>query len=635
LDKTQLQSILNDNSKAKIAIVGDFCLDAYYFLDTSLSEVSVETGLPTQAVRDFRIGLGGAANVAHNLKTMGVAVVDAFGIIGDDLYGREMIRLMEGCGIETRHLKVQKEHWQTNVYSKFYENHEEAPRMDIGNSNVPGGSIVSEILNGLVSAIESYDLLIINQQLGNGIHTESFRINLASFLKNQCPVPAIVDSRDFNDFYPDTIRKLNEFEGAAILSRPLSNPKALMDERTAEETASALFNRWGKPVFLTRGSRGCIKADAKGISAVKGIHTPVKIDTVGAGDSMLSGIAAALSTGHNAAEAMDFGNIVATVTVQKLFQAGTATPQEILKVGEDPDYLYSTDKTSLTAERTYYKESEIEIINPQPHSQGFKYALFDHDGTISTLREGWEKIMEPMMVESILGEKRFNIDETSYGKILAQVSDFIEKTTGVQTINQMTGLVKIIRDNGYVPENEILSAVEYKSIFNARLLNMVEKRVHRIESGDLKAEDYTVKGSISFLEYLREKGITLFLASGTDEEDVRREAEIMGYASFFNGGIYGSLGIPDEDPKRMLVKKIIGDIGKDAVSGLVTFGDGPVEIRETKKRGAWCVGLVSDEVKRHGINQNKRKRLVSAGADILIPDFSYKGELEKILFPNS
>ena len=152
--------------------------------------------------------------------------------------------------------------------------------------------------------------------------------------------------------------------------------------------------------------------------------------------------------------------------------------------------------------------------------------------------------------------------------------------------------------------------VNVQSTFN------VEKTADRIES------------------ILKEKGITLYLASGTDGVDVQREAELMGYASFFDGGIHGSTGNPDEDPKRMVIRKIIGEIGESHASRIVTFGDGPVEIRETRKRGGFCVGLVSDEVKRHGINPAKRSRLVLAGSDILIPDFSYTTELENILFTN-
>ncbi len=627
MDKEQILSILEKSSSAKIAVVGDFCLDAYYFLDPSLSEKSVETGLATRGVRDFRMDLGGAANVAHNLKAIGVGIVDAFGITGGDMYGRELLRAMNACGIGTQNLIEQSVDWQTNVYSKIYENHQEAPRLDIGNGNIPRNSITSEILKRLIDGIESYDLLIINQQLRNGLHTESFRMGLTGFLKDRCTIPVIVDSRDYNDLYPNTIRKLNESEGAGILGNTNL-------DSAAEETASQLFKRWDRAVFLTRGSRGCILADQTGIKSVMGIHTTDRKDSVGAGDSMLAGIAAALSTGHDAGSAMEFGNIVATITVQKLYQAGTASPEEILEPGEEPDSLYNTDKASIASNRHYFKDSEIEIIETNLHHRKFEYALFDHDGTISTLREGWERIMEPMMVESILGEERTHVDEEIYKHISKQVSLYIEQTTGIQTINQMMGLVKLVRDNGYVPEDDILSAAEYKAIFNTRLLEMVNKRIRRIESGSLQSEDFTIKGSISFLNVLKKKGITLFLASGTDGVDVQREAELMGYASFFDGGIFGSTGNPDEDPKRMVVRKIIAEIGENHASGIVTFGDGPVEIRETRKRGGFCVGLISDEVKRHGINPAKRSRLVLAGSDILIPDFSYTAELEDILFNN-
>jgi hypothetical protein len=53
-----------------------------------------------------------------------------------------------------------------------------------------------------------------------------------------------------------------------------------------------------------------------------------------------------------------------------------------------------------------------------------------------------------------------------------------------------------------------------------------------------------------------------------------------------------------------------------------TFGDGPVEMRETERRGGLCIGVASDELRRFGLNLSKRKRLIRAGADLIIPDFS-------------
>ena len=57
------------------------------------------------------------------------------------------------------------------------------------------------------------------------------------------------------------------------------------------------------------------------------------------------------------------------------------------------------------------------------------------------------------------------------------------------------------------------------------------------------------------------------------------------------------------------------------------FGDGPVELREGKKRGATAIGVASDEARRHGMNIAKRPRLVLGGADAIIPDFSWAPEL--------
>ncbi len=72
-------------------------------------------------------------------------------------------------------------------------------------------------------------------------------------------------------------------------------------------------------------------------------------------------------------------------------------------------------------------------------------------------------------------------------------------------------------------------------------------------------------------------------------------------------------------------------IGEFETGQIATFGDGPVEIRETHKRGGITIGVASDEKKRYGLNQIKRTRLIKAGADIIIPDFSQSAELLSLL----
>jgi hypothetical protein len=72
----------------------------------------------------------------------------------------------------------------------------------------------------------------------------------------------------------------------------------------------------------------------------------------------------------------------------------------------------------------------------------------------------------------------------------------------------------------------------------------------------------------------------------------------------------------------MVLDRILDSIGDNEAASIVTFGDGPVEIRETHKRGSITAGIASNELRRYGLNQVKRTRLIQAGADIIVPDFS-------------
>jgi beta-phosphoglucomutase-like phosphatase (HAD superfamily) len=150
---------------------------------------------------------------------------------------------------------------------------------------------------------------------------------------------------------------------------------------------------------------------------------------------------------------------------------------------------------------------------------------------------------------------------------------------------------------------------------------MVDARMARLQSGELSTDDYMIKGSRRLLEALREAGIELFLASGTDEEFVMAEAAALGVDGFFTGRVFGSIGDPKVEAKKVVLERIVSEVGPQALDGLVTFGDGPVEVRETKKRGSYAVGVASDEPRRFGWNLAKRSRLIRAGADLVTPDF--------------
>ncbi len=239
--------------------------------------------------------------------------------------------------------------------------------------------------------------------------------------------------------------------------------------------------------------------------------------------------------------------------------------------------------------------------------------------------------MAPVMMKAVLGDRFQTADESLYRKVQKRVLDYIDKSTGIQTIVQMQGLVELVREFGIVPADRVLDRFGYKRIYNEALMQMVSERIARLQRGQLDVTDFTVKGAVAFLEALRARGVTLYLASGTDHADVVAEAEVLGHAPLFNGGIYGAVGDIDSCSKKMVLDRILRE---HHLSGpeLAVFGDGPVELRESRKRGGLAIGVASDEVRRYGLNLEKRTRLIKAGAHVVVPDFSQRDELIKLLF---
>lgn len=630
MKKEKLKKILDDIGSVRIAVIGDFCLDAYWFINEAMSEISIETNEVTRPVATQRYSLGGAGNVTANLAALGIENVSAFGVIGTDPFGAEMKRIMKETGIRTDNLIIQNESWSTHAYAKPYIEDKELNRVDFGNYNILSNETAHRLIDNLEKEIPEFDIIIINQQVPSGIHTDYFRPLLAGTILKFPQKAFVVDSRNFNDFYNGAIRKMNDTE-AMRLCGVIKKPDEVVTHSEIVSAARDLFDRYKKPLFITRGSKGSLTIDDNGISEIPGLMILSKVDTVGAGDSYLAGAASVLAAGHSMLDAGTSGTYVAGVTVQKLFQTGTATPEEVLLIGGDPDFVFSSELAEDLRRASYLDNTEIEIVNRWKGKPVIEYAIFDHDGTISTLREGWELIMTPVMIRAILGTRYQDADESLFHNVKMRVAEYIDKTTGIQTLAQMKGLLGLIMEFGCVPESEMLDEFGYKKIYNDELLRMVTERERKYERGELSLEDFTVKNSIPFLQKLHDSGIKLYLASGTDVADVVSEARVLGYDHLFEGRIYGAVGDINKEAKKIVLDRILDTIGSSASGKVVTFGDGPVEIRETNKRSGITIGVASNELRRYGLNESKRTRLIKAGADIIIPDFSQISQLLDML----
>lgn len=632
MQKFKVIDILKKIREIKVAIYGDFCLDAYWILDPIGSEVSVETGLKGQAVRNHYYNLGGAANIVANLASLNPKSIQAIGVIGNDIFGYELKKQLKALNVNIDYLIEQEDNYITNVFGKRYLENEEKARIDFGIFNIKYSKIYNLLLKYIKNALNQNDIFIFNQQVPGSLSSELFFSNCNNIFKQNDNKLLILDSRDYVDKFKYIIRKLNEYEAAKILGIDI-NRGDFLDKELLKEIARDLYSQYLKPVFITRGERGVSGYWEQGFFDIPGIETLGEKDTVGAGDTFISALSLALASGYNPIEAAEFANLAATVTVQKLFVTGTAKAEEIIRTNENADYIYFPEIAEDIRQANYLKNTEIEICYPlnDLDTSNIKYVVFDHDGTISVLRQGWENVMEEMMVKAITGNNHSSISPVMMGKINENVRDYIDKSTGVETIIQMEALVDMIKYFGLVDKSNILDSLSYKEEYLKKLMAFISHRIDKVKNKELGLTDVTIKGSVDFIANLRKLGLNLYLASGTDEEDVVNEASLLGYAHYFNGGIYGARDKIKNYSKRIVVKEILE---KNKLNGneLMVVGDGPVELRECRRCGGIAIGTATNEVRRYGLNKRKRERLIKSGAHIIIPDFSQLDILLKILF---
>jgi len=265
------------------------------------------------------------------------------------------------------------------------------------------------------------------------------------------------------------------------------------------------------------------------------------------------------------------------------------------------------------------------VRRPVAPGRRFGFVLFDFDGTLSLIREGWPEVMLPMMVE-ILRPLRPGAADAELHRM---VEEDVMRLNGKQTIYQMMRFAERVREFGGTP----LEPVEYKHEYHRRLLVRVDHRRSGLRSGSLKPDAALLRGSHALLTDLTRRGLKLYLASGTDEVFVKEEAQLLGVADFFEGRIYGAKDNFKDFSKKMIVDRILHE---NRIPGeqLLAFGDGYVEIENTREVGGYAVGVCSNEKLGGGWDDWKRDRLTRADADLLIPDYGDMPGLTRLLFGN-
>jgi phosphoglycolate phosphatase len=264
----------------------------------------------------------------------------------------------------------------------------------------------------------------------------------------------------------------------------------------------------------------------------------------------------------------------------------------------------------------------IEIIHDQCVRGHIRFAVFDMDGTLSLLREGWQEVMVSAMMAELLQTPTHEGEP----ELLRYVTELVTQTTGQTASYQMVRLFDEVLKRGGMPENPLV----YKERYLARLDQRIGPRIEALKAGRVTPEEMMVPGAREILEAMRARDVRCYLVSGTYKSYVYDEANALQIAPFFSG-IYGALDNPDLYSKRQFMQELLATFLLDGRE-VVALGDGITEIKEAKKAGVMAVGVASNETTRTGIDEHKRDLLIQAGADIIVPDFQEHQELMAYLF---
>lgn len=318
ISRARLEGLLADAASQHVVIIGDAMLDVY--LRGDVERISPEAPVPVVRVRDRKLALGGAANVAQNVAAVG-AGCDLVAAVGDDVAGSTLRERLEAGRMESRSLVTVSR--PTTTKTRVMARSQQLVRFDEEDDADLDDVDVTRVLDAIERAMPHATALVF-EDYNKGVLVPAVIEGAIAFARAR-KLPIVVDPkfRNFFAYRGATVFKPNrrELEGALGAAVDLEHPAALPET----------FARLGVDhLLLTLGERGMALVSSDGI--VHRVPTTARevYDVVGAGDTVTAYLATMLAAGATALEAAIVANYAAGVEVGKL-GAATVTPHEVLE----------------------------------------------------------------------------------------------------------------------------------------------------------------------------------------------------------------------------------------------------------------------------------------------------------------
>lgn len=296
-------------NKLRILVLGDVMIDSYLW-GTS-NRMSPEAPVPVLSVDKREKRLGGAANVAKNLKALGVDPV-VISVIGDDADGQKMIDLFKENGLSTKGLVLSSDRITTIKHRIISDKH--LLRVDSEQLDDVPETLEDQLLNKLRDLIKDSGCVIF-QDYNKGVLTKRI-ITESIDLCNELKVPSTVDPKknNFSEYKGVTLFKPNLKEMNEGLGENLSGSDIPSVIKVAREW---LLTQNIDKILITLSENGAVLVTATDAQHLKA-HKRKILDVSGAGDTVISVASAFLGLGNNNADLLCYSNLSGGLVCEKM-----------------------------------------------------------------------------------------------------------------------------------------------------------------------------------------------------------------------------------------------------------------------------------------------------------------------------
>ncbi len=311
MNRERLQEIGEKIKISSVAVIGDIMLDRYYW--GLVERISPEAPVPVVKVEKTDVRPGGAANVAWNLVSLG-SKCSLVGVNGHR--GKELQNLIRKLGVTTDYLIEDKSRVTTEKIRVVAHN-QQVVRADFESEGDIGEEILDKLLIAVEDVLENVGAVVISDY-GKGVVTEKLMASVRRLCVEKS-IPLLVDPKEkhFSLYHGAYIITPNKDEAGGFYNRRIRSEKDLIDVGE-----SLLEDLEANAVLITRGEDGMTLFSKQN----KSRHFPTTAsevyDVTGAGDTVISVLAAALAAKAELEEAIEMANIAAGLVVREL---GTAT----------------------------------------------------------------------------------------------------------------------------------------------------------------------------------------------------------------------------------------------------------------------------------------------------------------------